>query len=324
MRVSKAEMTTCHHVMHVNSFLHAMSSTGSRADNNLEHLTLRVSSSVLDDTFKCDCVSEGYFGAVYRIPYDGILCAAKYQDFDDDKYKPKQFQQECLLHSKLRHPNIVQMLGVCYYSNMSDQPIKIMELLKFSLRSFVYQFQAVPVYVKLTIIQDISRGLDYLHTRNPPIVHCYLRMEVILLTANLVAKIGGFTFSIEMVPEVMRLPDEHEVFESALYCGPSFDIFSFGCVICELIIEEFFNAYKYFVDGNGRIFTYHNISVVEYKYFINCMEDTSLKKLVTDCVNGNLDMRPSALLISEIIAILIKGEFCSTLIHQVCLKFPII
>ena len=295
-----------------------MSSTGSHAGNNLEHLTLRVSSAVLDDVFKrhSDCVSEGYFGAVYRITYDGVLCAAKYQDFDDDRYKPKQFQQECLLHSKLRHPNIVQMLGVCYYSDISDQPIKVMELLKFSLRSFVYQFQAVPVYVKLTIIQDISRGLDYLHTHSPPIVHSYLRTEVILLTANLVAKIGGFTFSIEMAREIRRLPDEHEVFESALHCGPSFDIFSFGCVICEMIIEEFFNAYKYFVDdSNGRIFAYRNISVVECKYYINCMEDTSIKKLVTECVNDNLDIRPSALLISETIATLIEGEFCSKITH---------
>ena len=303
--------------------LYAMSSTGSTTGNNLEHLTLRISS--LDNVFNRACLSEGYFGAVYLVTYDGVQCAAKYQDFDDnDRYKPKQFQQECLLHSKLHHPNIVQMIGVCYCGNSLDQPIKIMELLKLSLRSFVYQFQAVPMYVKLTLIQDISRGLDYLHTRNPPIVHSYLRMDVILLTANLVAKIGGFTFSIEMGPETRRVPDEHEIFESALYCGPPFDIFSFGCVICEMVIEECFSAYKYFVnDSIGRIFTLHNISVVEYKYYIDCIEDTSLKQLVTECVNVNPDLRPSALLISEMIAKLIKGEFCS-LSSSTLLKFPII
>ena len=90
-------------------------------------------------------------------------------------------------------------------------------------------------------MQDISRGLDYLHTCNPPIVHSCLSMGIILLTANLVAKIGGFTFSVEMIPETKRLlePTVHsvgdEILESSLYCGPPFDIYSFGCIICEIV-----------------------------------------------------------------------------------------
>ena len=286
-----------------------MSSTGSHAGDNFEHLTLHISSAVLDDAFKCGMVSKGCFGAVFRVKYDGVLCAAKYRDFDDDGYKLKQFQQECLLHSKLCHPNIVQMLGVCYYSNIIDQPIKVMELLELNLQSFV--FQAPPMYVKLTIIQDISRGLHYLHTHNPPIVHCYLTMQVVLLTANLVAKIGGFTFSIQMAPKIKRLPlYRRETFKSALYCGPSFDIYSFGCVICETIIEKHFNIYECLTDdGIGRVVSIHNISASGRNHYINFMQDASLKQLVTECVNDNPDLRPSALLISKRIGDLIEGEF---------------
>ena len=283
-----------------------MSSTGSHAGDNLEHLTLRISSAVLDDAFKCGIVSKGCFGEVYRVKCDGVLCAAKYRGFDD-RYKPKHFQQECLLHSKLHHPNIVQMLGVCYYSNITDQPIKVMELLELNLRSFI--FQAPPMYVKLTIIQDISRGLEYLHTHNPPIVHSYLTMQVVLLTANLVAKIGGFTFSIQIVPKIKRLPAYcRETFKSALYCGPSFDIYSFGCMICETIIKRHFILYKCVADdGIGRVVSIHNISASNLKYYINFVQDTSLKQLVTECVNDNPDLRPSALLISKRIGNLIEG-----------------
>ena len=284
-----------------------MSLTGKDIGDKLEHLKLRVSSEVLDDAFKYHIVSRGCYGAVYRITHDGALCAAKYRDFDDT-YKLKQFQQECLLHSKLHHPNIVQMLGVCYYSNI---PIKVMELLGSNLQSFVYQFPATPVYVKLTMIQDVSRGLDYLHTCNPPIVHCYLTMQVVLLTANLVAKIGGFTFSIEMIPEIRKLPAyRRETFKSALYYGPSFDIYSFGCVICEMIINKCFTLYKCHIDdGIGRMFSIHNVSVSECKYFINFVQDPSLKQLVIDCLNDNVGLRPSALVISKRIGDFIEGEF---------------
>ena len=278
---------------------------------DLDHLTLRISSAVLDDAFRCNLVSDGCFGVVYRVPYDGVLCAAKYQNFDYSAYKLRQFQQECLLHSKLHHPNIVRMLGVYYHGNNINQPIKVMELLELDFSSVVC---TVPTYVKLTLIQDISKGLDYLHTRSPPIVHACLTVDIILLTANLVAKIGGFTFSIEMVPEINKLQKQksHSIgnvmFVSSLYFGLPFDIFSIGCLICEIITEQTFYAHS-IDDAFGRSFTVHAVTFDRYAYFINMIEDTSLKQLVTDCTSSNPDLRPSASHICMIICKKIEGEF---------------
>ena len=276
---------------------------------NLNHLTLHISTTVLDDAFR---LSDGCFGAVYCVSYDGVLYAAKYQCFDDNAYKLKQFQQECLLHSKLHHPNIVRMIGVCYRGNNIDQPIKVMELLELNFSSVVC---TVPMYVKLTLIQDISRGLDYLHTRDPPIVHSCLTMDVVLLTANLVAKIGGFTFSIEIVPEIKKLQKQkaHSIgnvmFEASLYCGFPFDIFSIGCLICEIITEQTFYTHKV-DDASGRSFTVHAVTFGHYEYFINMIKDASLSQLVRDCTNNDMDVRPLASHISKIIVKKIEGEFC--------------
>ena len=276
----------------------------------LDHLTLHISSEVLDNAFKVDFVSEGCFGAVYRVPYDGVLCAAKDRCFDNT-YRVEHFQQECLLHSKLHHPNIVRMLGVCYHgSNPSGQPIKIMELLESHLSSVVRSIISFPMYVELTLMQDISRGLDYLHARNPPIVHSYLTTETILLTANLVAKIGGFTFAAEMVSKRPVQSDGNKILRSSLYCGPPFDIYSFGCIICEIITKQYFRRLHkcLSVSPIGKPLTIHIFNIGQHEYLMNQITDASLKQLVMDCVNDNPDLRPSASLISEMIGNLIKGE----------------
>ena len=287
-----------------------MSSTSCVSDN-LGHLTLHISPVVLEDA---GLVSVGCFGTVYKIIYDGVLCAAQRQCFDEGRCK-QQFQRECLLHSKLHHPNILRMLGVFYHNNI-DQPIKVMELLASDLYAIVHSQRnsqcEVPMYVKLTLIQDISRGLDYLHTRNPPIVHACLSAYSVLLTANLVAKIGGFTFSF-VLPEGKRLPKPRShfigsrIYENSTYCGCPFDIYSIGCIICEVIINQPF--YVQTVDSTSRKkFTVHEVHFGKYEHYINLIKGQTLKKLVIDCMNGNPSLRPSALLISEIIANKIKGE----------------
>ena len=280
------------------------SSTGSNSDNQLEHLRLHISPAVLDDT---ELVSKGCFGEVYRVPYDGVLCAAKYRRYNDNRYKVEQFREECLLHSKLHHPNIVKMLGVCY--NELNQPIKIMELLELNLASVVHKL-GVPMFVKLILMQDVSRGLDYLHSRNPPIVHSYLSMGIILLTANLVVKIGGFTFSLEMVPKTKRLL---ESIPTTNFCRPPFDIYSFGYLICETAIGGHWPRMHKFLHSDliGKPLTMHTVNVSQYAYYMNQIENTSLKQLVIECMNDNPDLRPSASLITEMIGNMIKGEFIS-------------
>ena len=287
------------------------------------HISRDVSPVVLDNAFRFDFINRGCHGEIYRLHYDGILYAAKYRHFDDDTYTLKHFQQECLLHSKLHHPNIVRMLGICYHSDRLHQPVKLMELMELTLASLIHNF-TVPMhmYVKLTLMQDISRGLDYLHTRKPPIVHSYLTMQVILLTANLVAKIGGFTYATELVPEITRLPKQttryHKI-NNSLYCGPPFDIYSFGKIVCEIVTKQsFFAMHKCGLVDNitGKLFSIHLYNIRQYAYGINMIEDASLKQLILDCMNDNPDLRPSALLITKIVNDMIKGELSNSKVNN--------
>ena len=70
-----------------------MSSNINDAGGILEHLIIPISSEKLENAFRFGLVSNGCFGGVYRVPHDGVQCAAKYQDYDDYEYK-EQFKQE--------------------------------------------------------------------------------------------------------------------------------------------------------------------------------------------------------------------------------------
>ena len=65
-----------------------------------------------------------------------------------------------------------------------------MERMQESLTSVVEEYPNIPMYVKLSMLLDVSRGLWYLHAHHPPIVHRDLSPNNVLLTSQFVAKIS--------------------------------------------------------------------------------------------------------------------------------------
>ena len=145
-------------------------------------------------------VGGGAYGRVFAVDYNGITCAAKelYSVLlenvgaADRSQIIQSFLQECLQHSRLHHPNIVKMLGVYYPNDRAVLPVLVMELMECSLKRMLDRYQNIPMYVKLSILQDVSRAICYLHTLNPPLMHRDLSTNNILLTTSLVAKVCDF------------------------------------------------------------------------------------------------------------------------------------
>ena len=81
--------------------------------------------------------------------------------------------------------NIVKMLGVYYLSEGDVLPVLVMELMEYKLTTLLEMSQDIPVYVKLSILQDVSRGVHYLHTLNCPVIHRDLSSNDILLNNNM-------------------------------------------------------------------------------------------------------------------------------------------
>ena len=144
-------------------------------------------------------LGRGAYGKVFAVNYCGLPCAAKEihpmliegASPAEKKTITDNFIRECHHCSVIRHPNIVQFLGVYYSSKKSDLPIMVMELMTTSLTSFVKSNQSkITVDRKMSILYDVSLALSYLHTRKPVVIHRDLSPNNVMLTSHLVAKIG--------------------------------------------------------------------------------------------------------------------------------------
>ena len=150
-----------------------------------------------------------------------------------------KYVQECQIMSSLRHPNIALFLGVCFLDN-SLLPILLMEKLDSSLDDLLETVPNIPLALKRSVLEDVARGLLYLHKHNPQIIHRDLTAKNVLLTESLVAKVTDFGNSRiidfqpgQLVRTLSRLPGTlvympPEALEVSCRYGPSIDIFSFG------------------------------------------------------------------------------------------------
>ena len=262
-------------------------------------------------------LGRGAYGRVFAVYYNGITYAAKeihslLLNYADATKEIKQgFLQECLQHSRLHHPNIVKMLGVYYPNDRAVLPVLVMELMECNLRDLLENYQNIPMYVKLSILQDVSRAICYLHTLNPPLMHRDLHTNNVVLTTSLVAKVCDFgvmkvvsPLSSDMMTKVPGTPDfmPPEVFQDNPHHGLPLDMFSFGCVICHVITQQRPTPLSWITDS--RLI---RTEVERRQHYIDQINDGSLKQLVIKCLDDNQERRPPISLVSERITSIITG-----------------
>ncbi len=146
-----------------------------------------------------------------EVQADGLICVGKKANVrvcTSDRIMPDEVDkvvEECSLLFSLRHPNIVPYLGLCFLHD-SDLPTVVMEYMPHSLEQLLKMAVDIPLSVKRSIASDIARGLTYLHSHSPPVVHGKLTASNILLTFAVVAKISDIGDSLHT-----QLPQQLQV-----------------------------------------------------------------------------------------------------------------
>ena len=208
-----------------------------------------------------DELGHGAYGSVFKVKYGEVVCAAKKihpilveNVRSEEKQRIKDdFIRECLCCSSIRHPNIVNCVGVFYHSDQSSLPIMVMELMDTSLTAFVENSKSqITVQTKMSILYDVSKGLDFLHKHKPQILHRDLSSNNVMLTrCQIAAKIGDLGVAkvvradnrqtkskLTTAPGTLHfMPPEALVDDNPVY-GTPIDVFSFGGIALHLFSEE--------------------------------------------------------------------------------------
>ena len=168
-----------------------------------------------------------------------------------------RFQQECLLLSRVRHPNIVQFMGVHYTEQDPCNMTLLMEQLPVDLGQCIGKCHTenyeLALGIKISILVDICNGLSYLHSEDKSkksIIHRDLSASNILLTPDMQAKIADLGVSkilsnhSRWSQQLSKAPGAHGYMPpEALKDPPDYDckldVFSFGVIALYVAVQEY-------------------------------------------------------------------------------------
>ena len=192
-------------------------------------------------------LGTGSYATVLKLDHLGLKCAGKKihkvllgEEARFMTYTIRRFKNECQILSQVRHPNIVQFLGV-FFQQGDHIPILVMEYLPLNLDQCINKYH-LPNEMQYSILHDVALGLHYLHSQRSPIVHRDLSSNNVLLTFNIRAKISDLgvarilNLSPQKVTHLTNTPGTPafmppEVMVAEPNYDTSVDIFSYGILM---------------------------------------------------------------------------------------------
>ncbi|KAL5231876.1 hypothetical protein ABZP36_030652 [Zizania latifolia] len=192
-------------------------------------------------------IGQGGFGSVYKGFLRNTTVAIKMLNADS-LHGQSQFHQEVAVLSRVRHPNLVTLIGACpeasalVYEFLPNGSLE--DRLNCADNTLPLTWQ-----VRIQIITEICSALIFLHKHRPhPVVHGDLKPGNILLDANLLSKLSDFGISRFLLESSVTGNEAHFTsmpMGTPAYMDPEFfatgeltpqsDTYSFGVTIMRLL-----------------------------------------------------------------------------------------
>ncbi|XP_058721927.1 U-box domain-containing protein 35-like isoform X1 [Vicia villosa] len=193
-------------------------------------------------------IGMGAYGMVYKCTLHHTTVAVKVLHSAGIS-QSKQFQQELEILSRIRHPNLLLLLGAC-----PDHGCLVYEYMENgSLEDRLFQKNsttAIPWFDRFRIAWEIASALSFLHSTKPqPIIHRDLKPANILLGGNLVSKIGDIGLSTILdSDDLSTMYKDTAPVGTLSYIDPEYqrsglistksDVYAFGLVMLQLLTAK--------------------------------------------------------------------------------------
>ncbi|XP_039653808.1 serine/threonine-protein kinase WNK2 isoform X12 [Perca fluviatilis] len=259
-------------------------------ENEEEPGTKAVSTSPGGRFLKFDIeLGRGSFKTVYKgLDTDTWVEVAwcELQERKLSKAERQRFKEEAEMLKALQHPNIVR------FYDFWESPVKgkkcivlVTELMTSgTLKTYLKRFKVMKPKVLRSWCRQILKGLHFLHTRTPPIIHRDLKCDNIFITGPTGSvKIGdlglatlkraSFAKSVIGTPEFMA-PEMYEE-----HYDESVDVYAFGMCMLEMATSE----YPYSECQNAaQIYRKVTSGVKPASY--SKVSDPEIKEIIGECI----------------------------------------
>ena len=196
-----------------------------------------------------DRIGWGSFGVVSKGKWRGIDVAVKRchaHQLNDGMIK--DFKAEIAIMSNLAHPNILQLLGYIIQPNnlvLVSEFVpcgSLFDLLHGPTTPDQMRREAVTPSLRLNMALDICKGMHYLHSCVPAIVHRDIKSSNLLVDSNGKIKVCDFGLSrilnADYLPSTLGMGDVQYASPEVMKGGhvsEKSDVYSFGVVLWEMV-----------------------------------------------------------------------------------------
>ena len=207
-------------------------------------------------------------------------------------------RQLCSVH----HPNIVQMYGVFFHDSVSYLPMLVYEkAVQWTLESYLLENRHE--VDKVTILQHVARGLEYLHDQKPPILHLNLTAVNVFVSqtdprsapvakiadaglTNLLMTTGITTTQVKPRPIDYLFEEEKEK-----EWDTKVDVFCYGVLMGHVIVQEtIIKTLPIFFIGSSDVYNFD----VNDVHLHEQLKVHPLYNLLLKCLNRNCRARLTA------------------------------
>eukprot|EP00727_Mastigamoeba_balamuthi_P013553 m51a1_g8820 putative pas domain-containing protein tyrosine kinase (1220) ;mRNA; f:331062-335613 len=191
-----------------------------------------------------NCIGHGRVGSMYLADWHGTPVAVR---LIDKKATPKEDQrlikEEVLLLHKHHHPNLLMLMGYC------ETKTELLVVTEYMEGGTVSDFLArgkpfVQVFTLISMAFDVLKGIAYLHSCKPAIVHGSICSHNLLIDSQGTVKVsdlwysnkrGAFSSSGSSSKALSRVGWQPPEVIAQAPLTPAADVYAFGIVLWELI-----------------------------------------------------------------------------------------